>query len=98
MTLQEAFHTWVDFDGAEFLLAKCLGLIPDIPWNPGDASKPGAGMKAAFWTSNLFGNNLYRILETLVKLGALEQNEDRQFRWRNGFDWEQVADQDDPED
>ena len=34
MTLAEAFRDWLDFDGAEFELAKCLGLMPDVPWHP----------------------------------------------------------------
>lgn len=93
MKLPEAFRDWLDFDGAEFVLAKCLGLMPDIPWNPGDRTQPGAGMKAAFWSANLFGDSLSMILQQLVQLGALEQNDDRQFRWREGFDWELAADQ-----
>lgn len=81
-TLQEAFTTWLDFDGAEFELAKCLGLFPDVPWDP--------KYKHFFWTANPFGDQLYNILEALVVMGALEQNADRQFRYNTTFKYEKA--------
>jgi hypothetical protein len=95
-TLREALTNWTDFDGAEFVLAKCLGAMPDIEWNPGDRTKPGASMKATFWTANLFGDSLAAILEHLVVMGAVEKNEDGQFRWNQTFDWDKCGDQDHP--
>jgi hypothetical protein len=83
-TLQEAFVDWLDFDGAEFELAKCLGLMPNIPWDP--------ALKTLFWTNNLFGNGLHAALEGLVKMGALEMNDERQFRYNAKFDYRQAAD------
>jgi hypothetical protein len=71
-TLREALANWTDFDGSQFEIAKCLGLMPDILWNPGDATKPGAGMKGAFWTNNLFSTVLDEILQQLVKIGAVD--------------------------
>lgn len=83
-TLAEAFATWLDFDGAEFELAKCLGLMPDVPWDP--------ALKHLFWTNNKFGTSLYNLLDELVDLGALETNEDRQFRYNTTFNYKQAAD------
>lgn len=85
MTLAEAFRDWLDFDGAEFELAKCLGLMPNVPWDP-------VAHKHMFWTANRFGNALYSILERLVAMGALEMNDERQFRWNVAFDYVQIAD------
>ena len=85
MRLPEAFKDWLDFDGAEFELAKCLGLMPNVPWDP-------VAHKAMFWTSNRFGNELYSVLERLVAMGALEMNAERQFRWNAAFDYQQTAD------
>jgi hypothetical protein len=86
-TLPEAFRDWLDFDGAEFELAKYLGVMPDVPWHP-------VTHKHLFWTNNLFGNGLYAMLEALVKMGALEMNEDQQFRWNAAFDHIKAADVD----
>jgi hypothetical protein len=95
-SLPEALREWTDVVGAEWALAKCLGLMPRIPWNPGDPSKPGAGMKAAFWSSNLFGESLARILQELVRMGALEYHEEKiSFRWCQTFQWEQAAERPD---
>ena len=89
--LPEALSEWTDFDGASWRLAKCLGLMPDIPWNPGDRTKPGYGMKAAFWSSNLFGETLTRIMQELVRMGALEFDEDNiAYRWNTEFRWERA--------
>jgi hypothetical protein len=53
--------------------------MPDIPWDP--------TLKQLFWTNSLFGNQLYAMLEALVRMGALEMNADRQFRWHKSFDY-----------
>jgi len=85
MTLAEAFRDWLDFDGAEFELAKCLGLMPDVPWHPVEH-------KHLFWTNNVFGTGLYTMLEELVTMGVLEQNDNQQFRWNVSFSYQQTAD------
>lgn len=85
MTLADAFKDWLDFDGAEFALAKCLGLMPDVLWDP-------VAHKHLFWTANRFGNELYSILERLVAMGALAMNDERQFRWNASFDHKKTAD------
>jgi hypothetical protein len=89
-TLAEAFAKPLDFDGAQFELAKCLGLMPNVPWDP-------VGHKALFWASNLFGNRLYDILEALVRMGALHQNDERQFKWNDAFDYQTTAEIEDDE-
>ena len=96
--LPELLREWSSFDNASFILAKCLGLMPQIPWNPGDKTAPGASMKAAFWSSNLFGEGLARLLQGLVKMGALQYGEEgNAYRWNPAFDWELAAQQpDDP--
>lgn len=82
-TLQEAFAEPLDFDGAEFELAKCLGLMPDIPWDP--------ALKSLFWTNNQFSVPLYTIIEALVEMGALRMNEERQFLWNVTFTYDIAA-------
>jgi hypothetical protein len=96
--LPELLREWSDFDEASFILAKGLGLMPQIPWNPGDKTAPGASMKAAFWSSNLFGEGLARLLQELTKMGALQCDEEGPaYRWNPEFDWEPTAQQpDDP--
>lgn len=86
-TLQEAFVDWLDFDVASFALAKCLGLMPDTPWDP--------ALKPLFWTNNTFGVCLMGILEELMLMGALVKNEDQQFRWNPEFDYQKPAAQED---
>ena len=83
-TLSQAFAIWLDFDVAEFELAKCLGLMPNVPWEP--------KYKSLFWANNLFSTQLYNILEELVKMGALEMSgDDRQLRWNVAFDYTLTA-------
>lgn len=84
MTLAETFHDWLDFDGAEFELAKCLGLMPNTPWDP--------SLKSMFWTNNVFSIGLYSMIEELVKMGVLEMNDERQFRYNATWDHDKASD------
>jgi hypothetical protein len=48
--------------------------------------------KHVFWSNNEVGNALYQMLDHLVKIGALEYDEEQQlYRWNPSFrgSWEQ---------
>jgi hypothetical protein len=79
-------------------MAKVLGLMPDIHWNPGDRAMPGYGMRAALQSQNLLSGSLDRIFDELVVLGAVERGDDGRLRRRPEFDWQSAANSDDPED
>jgi len=56
-------------------------------------AEPGWGRtKPVFWTNNVVGNLLYRMLDDMVSLGILDRREepDRQYRWHPAFkgSWE----------
>ena len=72
--------------------------MPQISWNSSDKTAPGAGMKAAFWSSNLLDEELTRLLQELTRMGTLQYDEEGPaYRWNPEFDWELVARQpDDP--
>ena len=72
--LRDALHDWRDFDGAEYHLARCLGII--------DTTTDFQDVKHLFWTDNSVGNLLYSILENLTRAGMVETNDDQQFRWK----------------
>jgi hypothetical protein len=64
---------WHDWDGAAYELAVSLGVL--------DPGMTYQASKWLFWTDNLVGNALHQMLLALVEAGALESNEDDQFRW-----------------
>lgn len=77
--LRSALSEWTDFDGAEFEVARCLGIIePTSSWSP-------TVHKGLFWSNNPVGNGLGKILDALVAMGAVEMNEDHQYRWNQSF-------------
>jgi hypothetical protein len=80
--LRSALVEWTDFDGAEFEVAKCLGMFsPAATWG-----SEGLDHKYLFWSANPIGDRLYEILARLVAMSVLEINDDRQFRWNQSFD------------
>lgn len=82
--LRSALSEWADFDLAEFALARCLGIIdPVVSWSP--------SYKYLFWSNNPVGNGLADILDRLVAMGALETNDDQQYRWNQSFDRDRTA-------
>lgn len=82
-TLAEAFATPLDFDLAQFELAKCLGLMPNVLWDPVEH-------KALFWTNNMFGNRLFSILDDLIGMRALLHHEGT-YRWNDAFNHIETA-------
>lgn len=78
-TFKDAMQNWQDFDGAQYNLAICLGII-DAKYNF------HIDTKHVFWTDNSLGNMLYAILENMRDEGILEHNEDElQFRWNPNY-------------
>jgi hypothetical protein len=73
---------WTDFDVAGFHVGQALGLIPGGSWE--DIVLKG-DLKGIFWSNNLGGNALGEVLDRMTELGALEKNEEDQFRWNPEF-------------
>jgi hypothetical protein len=83
--LRSSLADWTDFDGAEFEVARCLGIMdPAASWSP-------TLHKYLFWSNNPVGNGLHEILECLVAMGAIKTNEDCQYRWNSSFDCDRAA-------
>lgn len=81
-TLSERLTDWTDWDVAEYHLGVLLGLWEDAP----NLAAYRAN-KHVFWTDNLIGNRLYRLLLELAHDGVLEKRDEEtdpelQFRWR----------------
>lgn len=72
---REQMADWTDVDAAQHLLAQCLGIFPF------DASM--IEKKSIYWSDNLLGDALYRMLEALVSAGVIEKRDepDLQYRW-----------------
>ncbi len=83
-SLREALQEWEDPDVTAYYLARCLGLIaPDVSFA---ASKP------TVFTANPVSDLLYKTLEHLVRIGALEQAEDGpRYRWNQSFRTEVIS-------
>jgi hypothetical protein len=82
-TLKQRLADWTDWDGAEYELAVCLGLMTsDTPFS--------TRAKHVFWSNNPVGNTLRAIIDHLVEIQALEMNDDEQYRWNSTFkgSWE----------
>ncbi len=72
--LQDILAEWTDFDWAGFRLGRFLGVIP--------ADRSFTSVKGSFWIDGFpLGIMLDEMLESLVKAGFLEKNEDLQYRW-----------------
>lgn len=84
MSLREHLADWTDFDGAQYALALLLGLMSD-------GTDFATTAKHVFWTNNPTGNMLSITLACLVTLGALEENDNGQFRWNPEYrgSWEE---------
>lgn len=77
MTLKEKLKDWTDWDGAQFALAVCLGLVED-------GQESWLRNKGIFWSRNDIGEGLYEVLQQLVRAGILERRSkpDDQYRWK----------------
>ena len=83
-TLREELQDWMEWDGAAYSLALCLGLMPEGIFS--------TRAKHVFWSNNPMGNHLYAMLDGLVAIGVLEKRDepDFQYRWTPSFQstWE----------
>ena len=83
-SLREALDEWADWDGAAYLLAVCLGLMPEGIFQN--------RAKHVFWSNHEVGSVLYSMLDQLVAIGVLETRDepDKQYRWSRTFrgSWE----------
>jgi hypothetical protein len=83
-TLRENVTDWTDVDETGHALALALGIL--------DAAVPGKLTKHVFWTSNQLIDALQDILDILVRIGALDWNqEEQQYRWNPTFTWDSVS-------
>lgn len=93
-TVQQAvpdrFELPLDFDVADHELAKALGVMPDVWWDP--------HLKWVFWSNNPVSTFLCNTIEGLVQLGALLVDEDCRYRWNLDFHYKEAAEQDCPEE
>ena len=79
--LQARLASWQDWDIAAFEIAVALGILPFDVFLPEEA-------KHVFWRSNRLGDAVSEILTILVRIGALEHDEEEQrYRWHAGFAW-----------
>jgi len=80
MGFREALASWTDADAAMHMLARSLGVVAQ--------NSTTREVKWIYWSNNPLGEFLYRMLNELVLLGALEKRDepDLQFRWREGFE------------
>jgi hypothetical protein len=75
-TLRDGLCEWQDWDGACFMLGKCIGLFaPDASFHK---------VKWMFWTNNTTGCQLLAALLALSKEGGPLESDDEgpRFRWR----------------
>lgn len=76
---KESLKDWLDWDHAEYNLARALGIMDESVNFCTDA-------KHIFWTDNPLGNSLHNILEGLSKAGVLEYDrENEKFRWNQSY-------------
>ncbi|MER6123063.1 hypothetical protein ABT173_10335 [Streptomyces sp. NPDC001795] len=72
--LSEILAEWTDFDVAGYRLCKFLGVIPP--------ERSFGSMKGHFWIDGFpLGIMVDEILESMVKAGVLQKNDDPQYRW-----------------
>lgn len=84
MNLKKELEDWTDFDGATFLIMQALNLIPEGSWEERVLDEH---RKYIFWTDNPINNQMFNLLQTLVKTGVLEYDHDKlAYRWKKEFD------------
>lgn len=72
--LPEILAEWTDFDQAGYRLGTFLGAIP--------ADRGFGSMKGHFWIDGFpLGIMVDEILESMVKAGVVQKNDDLQYRW-----------------
>jgi hypothetical protein len=72
--LRHSLGDWTDFDAAGYRLGEILGVIPP--------ERSFGSVKGSFWIDGFpLGIMLDEILESMVKAGFLEKNDDLQHRW-----------------
>jgi hypothetical protein len=86
-SLRDVLAEWTDVDVAQFKLAQLIGLI--------NANDSFISTKWMWWSDNQIGNQTFKILESLVSLGFLQQRSepDIQFRWDSNWNFN-TAEQD----
>jgi len=74
-TLKDSLKEWEDWDGVEYKVARCLGII--------DKDKSFQETKGLWWSGTLTGELVWQIIQNLVSEGVLERREepDIQYRW-----------------
>lgn len=73
---------WTDWDVAAYILAQSLGIIPwDLNFQ--------TDTKHVFWTSNVLGDELREMLDSMARIGFLEYRDepDQQFRLNPDYAW-----------
>ena len=75
--MPEQLKSWQDFDLASHRVGQALGIFP--------IDSQMCDYKGIFWTHNHLGSMLMGVVDSMVKVGALERNSDDQFRWVDGF-------------
>ena len=75
-SLKNVLKDWHDIDGAQYELARLLGVI--------DQEKSFQETKHIWWTNDVIGNMMFNLLEALVGAGVLESRTepDHQYRWK----------------
>lgn len=77
MSFRDEMRDWQDFDVAEHLLGKYLGIFPQ--------DSRMSDFKGTFWSANRLGDGLAGLIQSMVDNGFLEQsNCGTQFRWNEG--------------
>lgn len=79
-SLKDDLSDWIDIDFAQHCLAVCIGLVKD--------DSKMRDYKAIYWSDNIMGNLLAKMLDDLVELGCLEKRDepDWQYRWNPKVD------------
>lgn len=84
-SLRESLSSWTDRDMAMFRLGVALGIFEQTVSFARDA-------KHVFWSENKLGASLAELVQTLVRIGALEMDsEEEQVRWNQSFEWRASA-------
>jgi hypothetical protein len=83
--LAEQLSNWTDIDVAAWHLAISLGLMQ--PPRPDAQAFDFGGRKDLFWTRNPIGDLMFRLLDDLHDLGAVEAHpeDDHLLRWSPAY-------------
>ena len=87
--LRESLTEWTDFDVAEDAVGRCLGIVPDDSFDESGTWR--TDRKGIYWSANVVGDGLSRILHLLVAMGAVEMDDDCRYRWRKSFKLEEAS-------